>query len=768
MKTRNVLSPLFSFLIVMIFAVIAQAQHKGINFQAVVKKPDGTYPNVSGISITAQILDPVNDCVLREEVHSGKNISNGYLNLILGDASVSTPGARNPSPVLTITEVMNNSVTRTGLKCVDEANNIVSSGQSYIPSNVDRRILRVRMNIQGEDIVADFNMRAVGFAVNSEMLNSKSDTDFINVNSAKGVDQANLESIFERFTKLDAILNNSNGSGTSLGVNITGNAATATTATSLAGGVNSLLPSQVGQSGKYLQTDGTSVSWETVAGGGGSGDITDVVAGTGLSGGGTTGSVTLSLPNVGTAGSYYKVTTDAQGRVIAGDVALIAADIPVLSTSKITTGTFADGMLAGLSIDKLINGSTKYFNYKPNNIACATGEVLKYDSTLNTSAGGWSCAPDSGIGTEADPSVALYAKNAPGNGLIVNGLNVLEIDTGVTANKIVKLEAGGKLPAVDGSQLTNLPGATSFSGSLLGDVTGTQGATVVGKLNGVGVSTALAGDDQKFMKYVHGIGWQPHFVKLSELRNVTGASSAFNVAACTAAQTLGWSSITDQFACQAINGIPAANVTGLGSLATQSAVDVTMADVTGVMPISKGGTGSATVAQNLVFIGPPSGTGAPSFRALAAADLPASAGYWTAATGGINYAGGKIGVGTPTPESKLQVSGAITTVPATFSGGFTCGSSAIDFAASNSQILSPSNTIAAGACAITLTNLVAGGTYTLVVTGNAAINAVTYSFLGYSTKFLPANTATTAGKDTIYTFVYTGSTLYVTWGGGYQ
>lgn len=50
----------------------------------------------------------------------------------------------------------------------------------------------------------------------------------------------------------------------------------------------------------------------------GTGTVTSVTAGAGLSGGAITTSGTISMPSVGTAGSYSGVTTDAQGRVTAG------------------------------------------------------------------------------------------------------------------------------------------------------------------------------------------------------------------------------------------------------------------------------------------------------------------------------------------------------------------------------------------------------------------------------------------------------------------
>jgi hypothetical protein len=59
---------------------------------------------------------------------------------------------------------------------------------------------------------------------------------------------------------------------------------------------------------------------------------------TGDASGSGTGSFSVTLASVGTAGSYYKVTTDVKGRVTSGVSALVAADIPALDWAKITSG----------------------------------------------------------------------------------------------------------------------------------------------------------------------------------------------------------------------------------------------------------------------------------------------------------------------------------------------------------------------------------------------------------------------------------------------
>ena len=86
-------------------------------------------------------------------------------------------------------------------------------------------------------------------------------------------------------------------------------------------------------------------------------------AGTGL----VTVSGIFNHVNSVASGVYYRVSVDPQGHVTAGNASLVADDIPSLSASKITTGSFGSGFIADDSIlaSKLANYSVSQFGEAP-------------------------------------------------------------------------------------------------------------------------------------------------------------------------------------------------------------------------------------------------------------------------------------------------------------------------------------------------------------------------------------------------------------------
>ena len=110
-----------------------------------------------------------------------------------------------------------------------------------------------------------------------------------------------------------------------------------------------------------------------------------------------------------------------------------------------------------------------------------------------------------------------------------------------------------------------------------------------------------------------------------------------------------------------------------------SLTSIPMGQATGTLAIANGGTGASSTSQNYVFAGPTSGSGAPSFRALASGDIPNNAANTSGSAGSLSttygtgqilygqasgvpaststfvYSSGQVGIGTASPGSPLQI-----------------------------------------------------------------------------------------------------------------
>jgi hypothetical protein len=119
-------------------------------------------------------------------------------------------------------------------------------------------------------------------------------------------------------------------------------------------------------------------------------------------------------PNVGTAGTYTKVTTDAKGRVTSGTT-LSASDVPDLDSAKITSGTLGIDRIPTIPSSQLGTGNW--------NMGAATLTTINVTASGVVSAGDFSSAgtltANGGI-----TSTAVYNQTNTGRAMFVasNGL----------------------------------------------------------------------------------------------------------------------------------------------------------------------------------------------------------------------------------------------------------------------------------------------------------------------------------------------------------
>ncbi|MBY0315091.1 MAG: hypothetical protein K2Q26_06205, partial [Bdellovibrionales bacterium] len=147
------------------------------------------------------------------------------------------------------------------------------------------------------------------------------------------------------------------------------------------------LPSADGASGAFLSTNGSGVlNWVA----GNNGDITDVIAGSGLTGGAASGPATLGVATGGITSTHINDGTIATVDIADNAITTLKILDANVTTAKINDGAVTDVKIDTVSVDKIINGGSKYFKYKPNNTNCTNLDTLKWNNTAEQ----WECGSD--------------------------------------------------------------------------------------------------------------------------------------------------------------------------------------------------------------------------------------------------------------------------------------------------------------------------------------------------------------------------------------
>ena len=202
--------------------------------------------------------------------------------------------------------------------------------------------------VKGAEIDTEFNNIAISITSKEETANKGIANGYAGLDSSGKILAATLPSVAVRTDSAPTFTSTVNGtnitlSGAMSAATISGTSAALTTltltnalgvayggtgATTQGGAANAILPSQVLNGGKFLTTDGSNVSWASVAtGGGGTGTVTSVAAAPAV--GGAINGLYLSItgtpsttPTVNLVGTLGGIVLNGTGQQVTGTLAL--------------------------------------------------------------------------------------------------------------------------------------------------------------------------------------------------------------------------------------------------------------------------------------------------------------------------------------------------------------------------------------------------------------------------------------------------------------
>ena len=168
-----------------------------IKIQTQVMESSGTPANYDNLSVRLQILTK-NECLLRDEKHTGVSIKQGSLTLNLGE------GVRYDASAAfrDIQESFDNSKTLQ-LNCYrGNPKSLSATVENFVPNGDETRILRMEVDIPNKNKqVIIYSLSYSPFAVNasnSAKLEGIGASGFLQVQGAKQLTQSHLEDFFSK------------------------------------------------------------------------------------------------------------------------------------------------------------------------------------------------------------------------------------------------------------------------------------------------------------------------------------------------------------------------------------------------------------------------------------------------------------------------------------------------------------------------------------------------------------------------------------------
>lgn len=483
--------------------------------------PSGAPLTSASVDFKLEILSPDSvvsgskECVLYSELHSsiGMTSGDGYFSLPLGQGQIISNVYSAATAGEAFRKVFSNQLPNaTGLTCKD--------GSSYQPSTYDVRFVRITFNTggSGDQIITPYTeLKSVPFAMHAD-----------SALTLNGLSQFDFAQIDKTVTPSVGQVLKYNGSLWVPGNDISG--VMVETDPTVQAFAKTALPTCA--TGTVLKSNGTSFSCVTDDIGAMPADATTTSKGIVQIGSGL--DVTAGVISVGTLtiSQITNLQTSLDSKIDKSKLPATActasetmyfdsaADLFKCYSIQVA-GSQVTGNIAGSSAGFTGNlagdvtgtqGATVVEKIRGRNIDTAapgTGQVLKWDGAkwapaadIDTNSGGTITQIDSGTGLLGGP---------------ITSTGTLTVDVGTTAGKIVQLDGSARLPAVNGSLLTNLNATQITSGTLptgrlpalTGDVSSSAGSNSVAvvKLQGTAISATVPTNGQ-ILKF-NGTSWAP-------------------------------------------------------------------------------------------------------------------------------------------------------------------------------------------------------------------------------------------------------------------